>query len=87
MYKEWEPNYKNYKKDPTLTPSTSMVELWPKQLINQHDYNTMTQSKVQDTHDHDRLHKLMFCNRKADKDRSYASRQIQEEEQNILKST
>ena len=39
--------------DPTLTPSTSTVDLQPKQFINQHDYHTITQSKVHDTHDHD----------------------------------
>ena len=29
--------------DPSLTPSTSTADLQPKQLINQHDYHTMTQ--------------------------------------------
>ena len=32
--------------DPTLTPSTSTVGMWPKQLGNQHDYHTITQGKV-----------------------------------------
>ena len=39
--------------DPTLTPSTNSADLQPKQFINQHDYHTMPQSKVHDTHDHD----------------------------------
>ena len=30
-----------------------MVDLLPKQLINQHDYHTMTQAKAHDAHDHD----------------------------------
>ena len=41
----------NTQHDPTLTPPTSTAE--PKQLINQHDYHTMTQSTIHDTHDHD----------------------------------
>ena len=39
--------------DPTLTPSTSTTDLWPKQFIKQHDCDTMTQSKLHDTHDFD----------------------------------
>ena len=37
----------------TLTPSTNTADLWPKLLISQHDYHTVTQSKVHDTHEHD----------------------------------
>ena len=39
--------------DLTLTPSTNTADLQPKQLIIQHNYHTVAQSKVHDTHDHD----------------------------------
>ena len=40
--------------DPTLTPFVSMVGIWPKQYVDQHDYHVMKQSKVKGTYDHDR---------------------------------
>ena len=40
--------------DPTLTPSTSMVRIIPKEIVDQHDYHIMTYSKVQGAYDHDR---------------------------------
>ena len=72
--------------DPTLTPPTSPVDLQPKQLINQHDYHTITQSKVHDQ-DHDTYtnsHSAMQQQIRLD---DMLLRQIQPEEQNISMNT
>ena len=67
--------------DPTLTPSTSPVYIQLKQLINQHDYHTMTQGKVHDTHDHDTYTNLYSAIEQQVRIDAMLLRQIQAEEQ------
>ena len=70
MYRVWELNCKNT----PLTPSTKREGLWPKQLINQGDYHTVTQCKVHNTHDTQTP--LIVCNIAEDKATHYAFKTI-----------
>ena len=58
-----------------------MVELQPKQPINQYDYCTMTQSKVQDIPNHDTYTTSYSAIVQQIRIDAMLSRQIQEEEQ------
>ena len=70
--------------DLTLTPSTNTADLWPKHLICQHDYHTMTQSKVHDTYDHGTYRDSYSVRQQQIRLDVMFSRQIQAEEQIFL---
>ena len=66
--------------DLTLTPSTSMVEIRPKQFVDQHDYHIMKQCTVQNTYDHDRHIGLYSTSEQQIRADAIFSRQIYNEE-------
>ena len=78
------PKLQKLQQDPTLTLSTSTVGLWPKQRIDQHDYQTMTQCKIQDKHGHETCIDSYYAMEQQIREDAMLSRQIKEEEQNCV---
>ena len=70
--------------DQTLTPTTNTADLWPKQLINQHDYYMMKHSWTQDTHEHDTYTDSYIARQQQIRLDAMLSWQIQAEEQKHL---
>ena len=80
----WSTKLQKLQHDLTLTPSTNTADLWPKQLINQHDYHKMTHSRTQDTHKHDTYTDSYIERQQQIRLNVVLSWQIQAEEQKYL---